>query len=58
METPSRKLSEKIIAKLVHEGLLTEQEGKRMLPDLAEGRLKPEDWFLPFEVSDEKGAKQ
>lgn len=58
METPSRKLSEKIIARLVHEGLLTEKEGKKMLPDLAEGKLKPEDWYLPFNVSDEKGAKK
>jgi hypothetical protein len=58
MDTPSRILSEKIIAKLVQEGLLTEQEGKKMLPDLAAGKLKPEDWFLPFEISEEKGVNQ
>jgi hypothetical protein len=58
MDSPSRLLSEKIIAKLIQEKLLTEQEGKKMLPKLAEGKLKPEDWLLPFEVSEEKGAKQ
>jgi hypothetical protein len=58
MDSPSRLLSEKIIAKLIQEKLLTEVEGKKMQPDLAAGKLKPEDWFLPFEVSDEKGAKQ
>jgi hypothetical protein len=58
MDSPSRRLSEKIIAKLVQEKLLTELEGKKMMPELAEGKLKPEDWFLPFDVSEEKGAKQ
>ncbi len=58
MDTPSCKLSEKIIERLVHEGLLTEKEGKKMLPDLAEGRLRPEDWFLPFDVSEQKEAKE
>jgi hypothetical protein len=57
METPSLKLAKKIIERLVDEKLLTEQDGKRILPQLADGKLRPEDWRLPVELGDRKEAK-
>jgi hypothetical protein len=57
MDTPSFRLAEKIIERLVQEKLLTTQDGKKMLPRLAEGKLRPEDWRLPIEISKEKEAK-
>ncbi len=57
MDTPSRKLAEKILERLVHEKVLTEQEGKKILPKLAEGTLRSEDWRLAVEISEGKKAK-
>ncbi len=57
MNTPSEKLAERIIERLIHEKLLTKQEGKKILPKLAEGKLRAEDWRLPIELSAPKEAK-
>jgi|GEM_PF-1032643 len=54
MDTPSFKLAEKIIERLVQEKLLTIKEGKKLLPKLAEGKLRSEDWQLPIETSGQK----
>ena len=51
MSSPSEKLAEKIIEKLIHEKLLSKQEAKKILPKLAEGKLRPEDWRLSIEIS-------
>ena len=48
MNTPSETLAERIIERLIHEKLLTKQEGKKILPKLAEGKLRPEDWRPPI----------
>lgn len=57
MDTPSRKLAEKIVERLIQEKLLTKQDGKKILPKLAEGKLRPEDWRLPLELGEAKEAK-
>jgi hypothetical protein len=58
METPCYKLAEKIIERLVHEKLLTDQHGKKLIPKFTEGKLRPEDWRLAFELSDAKENTQ
>jgi hypothetical protein len=57
METPSLHVAKKIIDRFVHEKLLTEQDGKKILPKLADGKLRPEDWQLAVELSGEKEIK-
>lgn len=57
MDTPSLKLAKKIVERLVHEKLVTEQDGNKLLPKLADGKLRPEDWRLPVELRDAKESK-
>lgn len=54
MDKPSRRLADKIFDRLFHEKLLTEQDGKKILPKLAEGKLKSEDWRLAIELAQSK----
>ena len=54
MDTPSQKLAAKIIERLVAEKLLEPEAGKKLLPKLAAGKLRAEDWRLPIETSDKK----
>jgi hypothetical protein len=57
MDTPSQKLAAKIIDRLVSEKLIDAETGKKLLPKLAVGKLRAEDWRLPIEMGDEKEAK-
>jgi hypothetical protein len=57
MDTPSQKLATKIIARLVSEKLVDAESGKKLLPKLAAGGLRAEDWRLPIEMSEKKEAK-
>lgn len=57
MDTPSQKLATKIIERLVSEKLLDAEAGKKLLPKLADGKLRAEDWRLPIELGDKKEAK-
>ena len=57
MDAPSLALAKKIVDRLVHEKLLTEQDGKKILPKLAEGKLRQEDWRLPVELGNAKESK-
>jgi hypothetical protein len=57
MNSPSTVLAESIINRLVSEGLLTEEDGKKMKPKLAEGNLSADDWKLAVEKATTKGAK-
>lgn len=57
MDTPSQILAGKIIERLVQEKLLAAQDGKKLLPKLAEGKLRAEDWRLPLEMAEAKGSK-
>lgn len=54
MTTPSQQLAARIQERLVKEGLLTGEEGKKLQPALAEGELQAEDWRLAIELSAEK----
>lgn len=55
MPTPSEELGERIVERLVAEGLLTSDQKERILPGLANGSMKPEDWRLAVELSDVEG---
>jgi hypothetical protein len=57
METPSLRLAKKIVERLVQEKLLTEHDANRILPKLADGKLRPEDWRLPVELAETKEAQ-
>ena len=57
MNTPSERLAERIIERLIQEKLLTKQEGKKILPKMAEGKLRSEDWRLPIELSAPRETK-
>jgi hypothetical protein len=57
METPSQTLAAKITERLVREGLITDEAAKKILPKLAEGKLRAEDWRLPIELAEKKEAK-
>ncbi len=54
METPSQKLAQKITDRLIKEGLIKESTVGNLLPKLAQGTLKAEDWKLPIEVGMEE----
>ena len=52
MDTPSQALAKKIADRLIEEGLLTADAAKKLLPKLADGNLRSEDWRLPIELGD------
>ena len=56
-ETPSQQLAREIFEALQAEGLIAEQDRDSLLPKLAEGRMKAEDWRLAIETAQEKGAR-
>ena len=59
MNTPSKALAERTVRRLVQENLLTAAQGGKILPKLAAGTLKAEDWRLALELSDAaKESKQ
>ena len=57
MDTASEQLARKIVNRLIHEGLVTEQAGDKMLTKLADGTLQAEDWRLPLELGKSKVKK-
>ena len=56
MESPSQNLAEKLAARLVAEGLLTPERGKRIEDRLPSGGVKAEDWKLEIELSSKDEA--
>lgn len=54
MESPSRKLAQKIIDRLTQEKLLTPERGEQLVSKLADGSLSPEDWKVDIELSQQK----
>ncbi|MDO8541191.1 MAG: hypothetical protein Q7S40_12200 [Opitutaceae bacterium] len=57
MDTPSQALAAKITDRLVREGLITVAAAKKIQTQLAEGKLRAEDWRLPVELAERKEAK-
>lgn len=55
MPTPSEVLAARIAERLVAEGLMTPEQTERVLPELAGGTMKPEDWRFAMEMSDVEG---
>lgn len=49
METPSSRLAKATVDRLVREKILTEIEAKKVLPKLADGTMRAEDWHLALE---------
>jgi len=48
--TPSQALAEQIVARLVKEQLISAQAARMFEPQLADGKLRAEDWRLPIEL--------
>lgn len=57
MLTPSQALAAKIAERLIQEGLMTSEGAKKLLPNLADGKLRAEDWRLSVELGEKKGGK-
>ncbi len=51
MSTPSEQLATKIISRLVADGLISADQGARLEPLLAAGKVTAEDWRLPVELA-------
>jgi hypothetical protein len=49
MKTPPEELAQKIVRRLVAEQLLTNEDAVKLLPKLAQGKMRPEDWRLGVE---------
>ena len=58
MDTPSQKLASKILDRLIEAELLMLDDRSTLLPVLAEGKIKPEDWRLAIELAQEKRKKE
>lgn len=50
MSTPDEEVAVRIIEKLREAGLLSETGLDRLMPNLAAGKLKAEDWRFVFET--------
>jgi hypothetical protein len=50
-QRPSDQLANTIIEKLIVNGLVLEKNRKRLRDNLANGRLKAEDWRLAIELA-------
>lgn len=51
MESPSQELAKKIVARLVSEGLLSVERGRRIQNKLPSGEVKAEDWKTEIDLS-------
>jgi len=49
MDVPSQELAKRVLERLVAEKLLRPDDAQKLLPKLAEGQLRPEDWRLALE---------
>lgn len=49
--TASEQLAERIIQRLVDEKLLSANDGKKLVPKMATGKVRAEDWRLAVEKS-------
>lgn len=57
MSTPSQELAKKIFLRLSAEKLVTDEDAKKLVSKMADGKLRSEDWRLAIEKAAEKGAK-
>ena len=57
MATPTQQLAEKILERLIAEGLLAQDDHKKLVNKLADGKLKSEDWRLAVELAAAKETK-
>ena len=58
MSSPSQNLAQIIIEKLIAENLILAEDEKRLLPKLAEGKLRTEDWRLAIEKATDKEEQE
>jgi hypothetical protein len=49
MSTPSERLASRIVERLVAEGLVAREDAARLLPKIAGGKTRTEDWRLAVE---------
>lgn len=53
-KTPSEKLAKRVADRLVKESLLSKKEAEKLLPKIAAGTVKTEDWRLAFEITHDR----
>jgi hypothetical protein len=53
-QDPSKRLAIAILERLVREQLLSKSEARKLVPGLAGGKLKPQDWRHAIELSARK----
>lgn len=58
MPSPSEVLGKEIAARLVADGLLSSEQAEHLLPDLISGSVKPDDWRLAVEISDQNEGSE
>lgn len=58
MDTPSKQVAASIIERLITEGLLSPGDAKKLLAQLAEGKLKPDDWRLAVELTGSRNEER
>ena len=58
MDTPSGQLASRILKRLIEEKLFRPADEAKLLSNLAEGKLKPEDWRLAIELAQSKEKKE
>ena len=57
MSVPSQELAKIIIARLVDEKLINDDDAKKIETNLSEGRLKSADWRMVIEKAIQSGVK-
>ncbi len=57
VETPSQALARQIVERLVKERLISTEVAAKLQQQLADGKLRAEDWRLPIELGPEREAR-
>lgn len=57
VETPSQALARQIVERLVKERIISAAAAVKLQQQLADGKLRAEDWRLPIELGPEREAR-
>ena len=58
METPSQKLTARILKRLVEEKILRKDDARALAPKIASGTIRQEDWRLAIEKALERKERK
>lgn len=57
MTSPTQQLAERIVQRLLADGLMTPGDAARLQAKLIDGKLKPEDWRVALEKAADSTAR-